>query len=185
MEFALWLSDHILSNTQRVLEELFKWEHAKAMARAKALRRRRGSFTPAPRPALARKGSARDRRRGRVQHRSPADRTHRVRRPAQRPLGPGDRARQQGPVAGSLLVGNFGDGRISIYPKVGHHFARHASGQVLDEAPPVPPVRGGVARPAGETSPMADWPALREKSPTDAGQRRAVTRLRRGGVARP
>lgn len=25
-EFALWLSDHILANTRRVLEELFKWE---------------------------------------------------------------------------------------------------------------------------------------------------------------
>jgi predicted nucleic acid-binding protein len=25
-EFALWLSEHILANTRRVLEELFKWE---------------------------------------------------------------------------------------------------------------------------------------------------------------
>jgi uncharacterized protein (TIGR03118 family) len=39
-----------------------------------------------------------------------------------------------GRVAGSLLVGNFGDGRISIFPAWGDHFALHASGQILDAA---------------------------------------------------
>jgi len=31
-EFALWLSPHILANIDRVLEDLFKWEHAQADA---------------------------------------------------------------------------------------------------------------------------------------------------------
>jgi uncharacterized protein (TIGR03118 family) len=37
-----------------------------------------------------------------------------------------------GSAAGSLLVGNFGDGRISILAKEGGHFASHVTGQVLD-----------------------------------------------------
>jgi len=36
-----------------------------------------------------------------------------------------------GRAAGSLLVGNFGDGKINIFAKEGDHFARHATGQVL------------------------------------------------------
>jgi len=35
-----------------------------------------------------------------------------------------------GSAAGSLLVGNFGDGRISIFAKEGSHFAHHVTGQV-------------------------------------------------------
>ena len=38
-EFALWLSDHILGNTQRVLKELFKWESSKAEAYLEVLSR--------------------------------------------------------------------------------------------------------------------------------------------------
>lgn len=37
-----------------------------------------------------------------------------------------------GSAAGSLLVGNFGDGRINIFAKQGGHFARHVTGQVRD-----------------------------------------------------
>jgi uncharacterized protein (TIGR03118 family) len=37
-----------------------------------------------------------------------------------------------GHVAGALLVGNFGNGRISIFPAHGDHFAHHAIGPVLD-----------------------------------------------------
>jgi uncharacterized protein (TIGR03118 family) len=37
-----------------------------------------------------------------------------------------------GSAAGSLLVGNFGDGRINIFAKEGSHFARHVTGQVRD-----------------------------------------------------
>jgi uncharacterized protein (TIGR03118 family) len=33
-------------------------------------------------------------------------------------------------AAGSLLVGNFGDGRINILARHGHHFAHHFTGQV-------------------------------------------------------
>jgi uncharacterized protein (TIGR03118 family) len=36
-----------------------------------------------------------------------------------------------GSVAGSLLVGNFGDGHINIYAKEGRHFADHATGRIL------------------------------------------------------
>jgi hypothetical protein len=36
--------------------------------------------------------------------------------------------------SGSLLIGNFGDGRINIFAKDGNHFARHATGQVLDKS---------------------------------------------------
>jgi uncharacterized protein (TIGR03118 family) len=37
-----------------------------------------------------------------------------------------------GSAAGSLLVGNFGDGRISIFAKDGGHFAHHVTGQIQD-----------------------------------------------------
>jgi uncharacterized protein (TIGR03118 family) len=37
-----------------------------------------------------------------------------------------------GHAAGSLLVGNFGDGRITILAKQGHHFAHHVTGLVRD-----------------------------------------------------
>jgi uncharacterized protein (TIGR03118 family) len=36
-----------------------------------------------------------------------------------------------GRAAGSLLVGNFGDGRINIFANRGGHFAHHATGQVV------------------------------------------------------
>ena len=39
-----------------------------------------------------------------------------------------------GAFAGSLLIGNFGDGRINIFAKEGHGFAGHATGQILDTA---------------------------------------------------
>jgi uncharacterized protein (TIGR03118 family) len=39
-----------------------------------------------------------------------------------------------GAAAGSLLIGNFGDGRINIIAKDGDHFADHVTGQVLDTA---------------------------------------------------
>ena len=39
-----------------------------------------------------------------------------------------------GPVAGSLLVGNFGDGRINIIARQGNHFAHQVTGQVLVSA---------------------------------------------------
>ena len=35
-----------------------------------------------------------------------------------------------GSAAGSLLIGNFGDGRINIIASQGHHFAHHITGQV-------------------------------------------------------
>jgi uncharacterized protein (TIGR03118 family) len=35
-----------------------------------------------------------------------------------------------GHVAGSLLIGNFGDGRINIVARQGHHFAHHITGLV-------------------------------------------------------
>jgi hypothetical protein len=37
-----------------------------------------------------------------------------------------------GHAAGSLLVGNFGDGRINILAKEGHHFAHRITGLVRD-----------------------------------------------------
>ncbi len=37
-----------------------------------------------------------------------------------------------GAAAGSLLIGNFGDGRINIFARQGRGFARHATGQVLN-----------------------------------------------------
>ncbi|HEY2077075.1 MAG TPA: TIGR03118 family protein [Streptosporangiaceae bacterium] len=36
-----------------------------------------------------------------------------------------------GSAAGSLLIGNFGDGRINIIAKRGNHFAHHITGQVV------------------------------------------------------
>jgi uncharacterized protein (TIGR03118 family) len=39
-----------------------------------------------------------------------------------------------GSAAGSLLIGNFGDGRINIIAKDGRHFANHVTGQVQDTA---------------------------------------------------
>jgi hypothetical protein len=35
-----------------------------------------------------------------------------------------------GHAAGSLLVGNFGDGRINILAKQGHHFAHRVTGVI-------------------------------------------------------
>jgi len=35
-----------------------------------------------------------------------------------------------GAASGSLLVGNFGDGRINTIARLGHHFAGHVTGQV-------------------------------------------------------
>ena len=37
-----------------------------------------------------------------------------------------------GSAAGSLLVGNFGDGRISVFARQGSHFAHRVTGQVQD-----------------------------------------------------
>jgi uncharacterized protein (TIGR03118 family) len=37
-----------------------------------------------------------------------------------------------GSAAGSLLIGNFGDGRINIIAKDGNHYAHHITGQVVD-----------------------------------------------------
>jgi uncharacterized protein (TIGR03118 family) len=39
-----------------------------------------------------------------------------------------------GPAAGSLLVGNFGDGRINIIARHGHLYAHHVTGQIRDTA---------------------------------------------------
>jgi uncharacterized protein (TIGR03118 family) len=39
-----------------------------------------------------------------------------------------------GSAAGSLLIGNFGDGRINIVAEQGHHFANHITGQVVDKS---------------------------------------------------
>ena len=39
-----------------------------------------------------------------------------------------------GSAAGSLLVGNFGDGRINILAQHGDHFAHHVTGQVRDKS---------------------------------------------------
>jgi uncharacterized protein (TIGR03118 family) len=37
-----------------------------------------------------------------------------------------------GSAAGSLLIGNFGDGRINILAKDGRHYAHQVTGQVRD-----------------------------------------------------
>jgi uncharacterized protein (TIGR03118 family) len=37
-----------------------------------------------------------------------------------------------GAAAGSLLIGNFGDGRINVFAREGRGFARHATGQVVN-----------------------------------------------------
>jgi uncharacterized protein (TIGR03118 family) len=39
-----------------------------------------------------------------------------------------------GSAAGSLLIGNFGDGRINIIAQHGHQFAHHITGQVVDSS---------------------------------------------------
>ena len=39
-----------------------------------------------------------------------------------------------GSAAGSLLIGNFGDGRINIIAKHGDHFAHHITGHVVDRS---------------------------------------------------
>jgi uncharacterized protein (TIGR03118 family) len=51
-----------------------------------------------------------------------------------------------GAVAGSLLIGNFGDGRINIFAKEGHGFAGHATGQILDAATGKPFAEPGLWR---------------------------------------
>ena len=50
------------------------------------------------------------------------------------PWGVAIAPRGWGAFAGSLLIGNFGDGRISVFAKQGHGFASHAAGQILDAA---------------------------------------------------
>jgi uncharacterized protein (TIGR03118 family) len=39
-----------------------------------------------------------------------------------------------GSAAGSLLIGNFGDGRINIIARHGYHFAHHITGQVVNRS---------------------------------------------------
>ena len=39
-----------------------------------------------------------------------------------------------GSAAGSLLIGNFGDGRINIIARHGYHLARHITGHVVDRS---------------------------------------------------
>jgi uncharacterized protein (TIGR03118 family) len=51
-----------------------------------------------------------------------------------------------GAAAGSLLIGNFGDGRINIFAKQGHGFASHATGQILDAATGKPFAEPGLWR---------------------------------------
>ena len=48
------------------------------------------------------------------------------------PWGVAIAPRGWGAAAGSLLVGNFGDGRISIFAREGRRFADHATGQIRD-----------------------------------------------------
>jgi uncharacterized protein (TIGR03118 family) len=50
------------------------------------------------------------------------------------PWGVAIAPRGWGAFAGSLLIGNFGDGRISVFAKRGRGFASHATGQILDAA---------------------------------------------------
>lgn len=50
------------------------------------------------------------------------------------PWGVAIAPRGWGAIAGALLIGNFGDGRISVFAKEGHGFASHATGQVLNGA---------------------------------------------------
>lgn len=49
-----------------------------------------------------------------------------------------------GSAAGSLLIGNFGDGRINIFAKEGSRFADHATGQVLNAATGKPFAESGL-----------------------------------------
>jgi uncharacterized protein (TIGR03118 family) len=48
------------------------------------------------------------------------------------PWGVAIAPRSWGAVAGSLLIGNLGDGRISIFAKERCGFADHATGQIRD-----------------------------------------------------
>jgi uncharacterized protein (TIGR03118 family) len=48
------------------------------------------------------------------------------------PWGVAIAPRGWGSAAGSLLIGNFGDGRINIFAREGRGFADHATGQILD-----------------------------------------------------
>ena len=74
-----------------------------------------------------------------------------------------------GRVAGSLLVGNFGNGRISIFPARGDHFAHHASGQILDTA---------TGQPFAEPGLWGLLPARRQLAvPTRSGSPRALPAL--------
>ena len=63
------------------------------------------------------------RRRVRVQHPRPPDLPHRLRRQAERPWGLATAPSGWGRVAGSLLAGCFGDGRINIIAKHRHHYS--------------------------------------------------------------
>jgi uncharacterized protein (TIGR03118 family) len=49
-----------------------------------------------------------------------------------------------GSAAGSLLVGNFGDGRINIFAKDGGHFAHQVTGQVQDASTDKPFAEPGL-----------------------------------------
>ena len=49
-----------------------------------------------------------------------------------------------GSAAGSLLVGNFGDGKISIFAKEGSHFAKKATGQVINATTGKPFAESGL-----------------------------------------
>jgi uncharacterized protein (TIGR03118 family) len=49
-----------------------------------------------------------------------------------------------GPVAGSLLIGNFGDGHINIIARDGNGYAGHVTGQILDKATGQPFVEPGL-----------------------------------------
>lgn len=49
-----------------------------------------------------------------------------------------------GPAAGSLLIGNFGDGRINIIAKHGDHFAHHITGHVVDSSTDKPFTEPGL-----------------------------------------
>jgi uncharacterized protein (TIGR03118 family) len=51
--------------------------------------------------------------------------------PLNAPWGLAITPKSWGRAAGSLLIGNFGDGKINIYPREGRRFAHRAAGQVL------------------------------------------------------
>jgi uncharacterized protein (TIGR03118 family) len=60
------------------------------------------------------------------------------------PWGVAIAPRGWGAVAGSLLIGNFGDGRINIFAKEGYRFADRATGQVLDASTGKPFAESGL-----------------------------------------